>query len=193
MSFAQLNWPGLTSLNTLIIHVDRNDFGIKSTPIEYSGRTFIPKQEAHITVLGSDLGTHLQQLFTNNSLVEQQVKRAFESTDWSYTKTHDLRHLVRKNAELTGMNNTEESIIMRLKMGGMAEFYAKLKKLGLIRKDQPVPPPHVTLYTRNCDAGIGVHSESELTSLTCELIDQPLKAVITGIQSHKHRHTDIKP
>jgi hypothetical protein len=174
MSFAQLNWPGLTSLDTLIIRVDRSDFGIKSTPIEYSDRTFIPKQEAHITVLGSELGAHLQQQFSKNSLVEQQVKQAFESTDWSYSTTQDLRHLVRKNAELTGMDKTEESIIMRLEMGGMAEFYAKLNKLGLIRKDHPVPPPHVTLYTRNCDLGIGVHSETELIKLTSEHIDKPV-------------------
>ena len=172
MSHAQLNWPGLTSRNTLIIRVDKSDFDIKSTPIEYSGRTLIPKQEAHITLLGSDLGTHLQQLFTDNPLVEQQVRQAFESTDWSYTKTHDLRHLVRENSELTGVDKTEESIIMRLEMGGMAEFYTQLKKLGLIHKDHPVPPPHVTLYTRNCDPGIGVHSESELIKLTCGHVDE---------------------
>jgi len=174
MTHAQLNWPGLTSGNTLIIRVDKSDFGIKSTSIEYSGRTFVPKQEAHITVFGPDLGTHLQQLFTDNPLVEQQVIQAFESTDWCYTKTDDLRHLVRENSELTGMDKTEESIIMRLEMGGMAEFYTKLKQLGLTHKDHPVPPPHVTLYTRNCDLGIGLHSESELTKLTCEHIDKPV-------------------
>jgi hypothetical protein len=174
MTHAQLNWPGLTSGNTLIIRVDKSDFGIKSTSIEYSGRTFIPKQEAHITVFGSDLGTHLQQLFTENPLVEQQVIQAFESTDWCYTKTDDLRHLVRENSELTGMDKTEESIIMRLEMGGMAEFYTKLKQLDLTHKDHPVPPPHVTLYTRNCDLGIGVHSETELIKLTSEHIDKPV-------------------
>jgi len=122
-------------------------------------------------VFGSDLGTHLLQQFTNNRLAEQQVKQAFESTDWCYTKTHDRRHLVREDIELTGIDRTEESIIMLLKMDGMAEFYSKLKTLGLINKDQPVPPPHVTLYTRNCDLGISVHSESELLNLTCEHVD----------------------
>jgi hypothetical protein len=172
MSRLQLNWPGLSTCNTLIIAVDKGDFGIRSTPIEYTGRTFIPKQEAHITVLGSDLGTHLQQQFNDNPLAEKQVKQVFESTDWSYTKTQDLRHLVRENNELGGIDKVEESIVIRLEMGGMAEFYSKLKTLGLIDEDQPVPPPHVTLYTRNCDQGIGVHSESELTKLTCDRIDK---------------------
>jgi hypothetical protein len=169
---AQPIWPGLTSRNTLIIRVDKSDFGIGSTPIRYSGKRFIPKQEAHITVLGSTLGSQLLQQFVNNTFAEQQVRQAFESTDWCYTKTHDLRHLARKNPELTGADKTEESIIMRLEMGGMEEFYTRLKSLGLINKDQPVPPPHVTLYTRNCDLGIGVHSESELIKLTRKHMDK---------------------
>lgn len=172
MSHAQLKWPGLTAYNTLIISVDKSEFGIKSKPIAYSGKAFIPKQEAHITVFGSDLGTRLLQQFTSNPLAEQQVKQAFESTDWCYTKTHDRRHLVRENMKLSGIDKTEESIIMRVKMDGMAEFYTRLKTLGLINKDQPVPPPHVTLYTRNCDLGIGVDSESELLNLTCEHVDK---------------------
>ncbi len=172
MPHVQLNWPGFTSRNTLIIHVDKTSFGIGPTQIQYSGKAFIPKQEAHITVLGSNLGTHLLQQFADNPLAEQQVRQAFESIDWSYTKTHDLRHLVRENTEPGGIDKIEESIIMRLQMGGMEEFYTRLKTLGLINEDQPVPPPHVTLYTRNCDTGIGVHSESELIRLTREHMDK---------------------
>ena len=37
----------------------------------------------------------------------------------------------------------------------------------------PVPPPHVTLYTYNCDAGIGVHSEDALYEITSERIGKP--------------------
>ena len=172
ISHAQLKWPGFTAYNTLIIRVDKSEFGIKSKPIEYSGKAFMPKQEAHITVFGSDLGTHLQQQFTNNPLAEQHVRQAFESTDWCYTKTRDLRHLVRENTDLTGIDKTEETLIMRVEMDGMTEYYTRLKTLGLINKSHPVPPPHVTLYTRNCDLGIGVHSESELIKLTCEHVDK---------------------
>jgi len=55
-------------------------------------------------------------------------------------------------------------------MEGMAEFYAQLKILGVINNDHPVPPPHVTLYTRNCDLGIGIHSNAELSKLCRERI-----------------------
>ena len=170
MSHTQLKWPGLTAYNTLIIDVDKHAFGIKEEPIEYSGSTFIPKRETHITVLGSELGSHLDQLFMSNPLIEQQLRQAFESTDWSYTKTGDLRHIVRQNTERTSMNMTEESIIMLIEMEGMAEFYAQLKILGVINNDHPVPPPHVTLYTRNCDLGIGIHSDVELSKLGREQI-----------------------
>ena len=170
MSHAQLKWPGFTAYNTLIIDVDKHEFGIKAEPIEYSGSTFIPKQEAHITVLGTELGSRLHQLFISNSHIEQQVRQAFESTDWSYTKTGDLRHIARENTELAGMNMTEESIIMLVEMEGMAEFYAQLKTLGVIDNDHPVPPPHVTLYTRNCDPGIGIHSDVELSKLSRERV-----------------------
>ena len=170
MSHAYLKWPDLTPYNTLIINVDKHEFGIKAESIEYSGSTFIPKRETHITILGSDLGSHLHQLFLSNSHIEQQVRQAFESTDWSYTKTADLRHIVRENTELANMNVTEESIIMLVNMKGMAEFYAQLKTLGVISNDHPVPPPHVTLYTRNCDPGIGIHSDNELSELSREQI-----------------------
>ena len=170
MSHAQLKWPGLTAYNTLIINVDKHEFGINAEPIEYSGSAFIPKREAHITVLGSELGSRLHQLIISNSHIEQQVRQAFESTDWSYTKTGNLRHIARENTELAGMNMTEESIIMLVEMEGMAEFYAQLKILGVIDNDHPVPPPHVTLYTRNCDLGIGIHSDVELSKLSREQI-----------------------
>lgn len=172
MTHAYLTWPGFTTFNTLIISVKKRDFAIKTEPIEYSGKVFIPKQEAHITVLGSEPGTHLLQQFVNKPDIEQQVIQAFENTDWSYTKTQDWRNIARHITDFNGKITTEESIIMLVEMEGMVAFYSKLKTLGLINDDHPVPPPHVTLYTQNCDLGIGIHSESELAELTCEHLNE---------------------
>ena len=58
-------------------------------------------------------------------------------------------------------------------MRGMARFYAKLRERDLIDNALPVPPPHVTLYTFNCDTGIGVPSEAELDALTRRRIGKP--------------------
>jgi hypothetical protein len=171
MFLPQLKWPGLTGENTLIITVDKQDFAIKPKPLQYDGRIFVPKQETHITVWGSELGTKLRQQFIQHPELEKDLHNAFESTDWSYQKTSDLRLLARKKAIPGKDDITEETIIMLIKMEGMAVFYSKLKDLGLIRKDHPVPPPHVTLYTRNIDRGIGVGSESELAELSQGRVD----------------------
>jgi hypothetical protein len=160
-----LAWPALTAANTLIINVDKQDFGIQASPLEFAGRIFIPKQETHITVFGSGLGIQLHQRFDQQPSLEHAVAQAFENTDWSYQKTNDLRHLVKTSGKST-CQQAEESIVMLLKVDGMSAFYDKLKSLELIPGDYPVPPPHVTLYTRNSEFGIGVHSEDELTALT---------------------------
>ena len=171
MFLPRLKWPGLTGENTLIISVDKQDFAIKPHSIQHDGRIFVPKQETHITVLGSELGTKLLQQFIQHPELEQAIHNAFVTTDWSYQKTSDLRHLARKKAIAGKDDVTEESIVMLIKMEGMAVFYRKLKDMGLIANDHPVPPPHVTLYTRNVDRGIGVDSESELAELSQGRVD----------------------
>lgn len=167
MAFKHLKWPGLTGDNTLIISVDKQAFGIRAKPLHYNGKAFVPKQEAHITIFGSEVGTSLLQQFIENPELEDKVHQAFESTDWSYQQTSDLLHLARTRPGLATNNLTEETIIMLVKMDGMAIFYRKLKDLGLIDSNHPVPPPHVTLYTRNIDRGIGVDSDDELAELSC--------------------------
>ena len=164
----RLKWPGLGPLNTLVINVDKHDFGISPEPVDYAGKRFLPKQEAHITVLGSTLGSRLSQQFDLDRGIEQKVRQAFEDIDWRYKQTSDLRHLARQQ---TDGSNVEESIIIMVRMEGMTVFYQRLIALGLISADHPVPPAHVTLYTRNCDRGIGVHSEAELNELTRSKID----------------------
>jgi len=174
MTHTYTNWPGFSADNTVIISVDKDKFGIQSRPMEFAGKVFMPKHEVHVTVFGSTLGNALQQQILHNPAVEQQISQAFESTDWCYKKTTDLRHLVRERCGQTSEAVIEESIIMLLEMEGMASFYQKLKALGLIDNDHPLPPPHVTLYTRNCDTGIGVHSANELIELSYERLDRPV-------------------
>jgi hypothetical protein len=171
MSVEVLKWPGLSAENTLVINVDKQVFGIKPDPLEYDGKIFLPKQEAHITVFGSEIGTELLRQFVQNPEIEHRVQHAFESTDWTFTTTSELRHLVRTRATANAEDCIEETIIRLVKMQGMNDFYRKLKQLCLIAKDHPVPPPHVTLYTRNIDRGIGVDSEAQLAQLSLGSVD----------------------
>jgi hypothetical protein len=161
-----LNWPDFSADHTLIILVEKSEFGISTFTVELAGKVFKPKPEAHITVFGASVGTALLSQITDKPEIEQQISSAFENTDWTYKKTTDFRHLVRSCIGKNAADETEESIIMLLEMEGMASFYQSLKALDLIDNDLSVPPAHVTLYTYNCDKGIGVHSQKELAELT---------------------------
>jgi len=169
-----LVWPGISVDNTLIIPVDKSEFGIQTSPLELAGKIFKPKREAHITVFGSSVGTSLLQQIRFKPEIEQQISHAFENTDWSYKKTTDFRHLVRTCTGPYAADTTEESIIILLEMEGMTSFYQSLKALELIDNDLPVPPPHVTLYTFNCDRGIGVPSQNQLVKLTHQYLQKPV-------------------
>ena len=166
MSSAHLKWPGLSATSTLVISVDRNRFGILPGPLEFHGRIFKPKQETHITVFGSTTGTAVLRSMQRDPAMENRIIEAFESTDWSWTITGDYRHLARSAKSPASALATEDSIIVLIEMNGMQSFYDMLKVLGVLDRHLPVPPPHVTLYTSNCDTGIGVHSIDELEQLT---------------------------
>lgn len=168
-----LKWPGISADSTLVIDVDKSEFGIQPGPLELAGKVFQPKQETHITLFGSTTGISLLRQIKHNPVAEQQIRRVFESTDWSYNKTVDYRHLISERNNRCSDTAIEESIIMLVEMQGMAKFYEELKTLDLIESDWPVPPAHVTLYTHNCDRGIGIHSDSELAELTYEHLQRP--------------------
>ena len=168
-----LKWPGFSACHTLIIGVDKSSFNIQSGLYEHAGKLFKPKPETHVTVFGSTTGSALQRMIVQKPETEGQLRTAFESTDWSYTISEDVRRLARDVTNSTATATHQQSIIVLLEMQGMAQFYLKLKSLGLLGHDTALPPAHVTLYTHNCDKGIGVHSDSELAELSCERLQLP--------------------
>ena len=175
MSPVHLKWPGLSENGTLVISVDRHRFGILPGPLEHNGRVFKPKQETHITVFGSTTGAAVRTSMQGDPGIENRVIEAFEITDWSWKITPHYRLLTRTAAAPGSSPPTESSIVVLIDMKGMKSFYDELKALGVLARDLPVPPPHVTLYTSNCDTGIGVHSEDELERLTRTCLDEKLR------------------
>ena len=157
-------WPGFSASQTLIISVDKCQFGLKPDGLVFNDKPFKPKPETHITIFGNAICETLLHRIQLDPSLETCLVQAFEATDWSYTTTDDYRHLVRPATE--NEDATEESIIVLLEMKGMRDFYEKLKQQSLIDDETPLPPPHVTLYTYNCDTGIGIPSASELDRLS---------------------------
>ena len=163
-------WPGFSASHTLIISIDSCEFGLQPDGLVFDEKPFKPKPETHITIFGTAICERLLHRMQLDPATEDRLIQAFEATDWSYTTTDDYRHLARTATD--NGDRTEESIIVLLKMKGISDFYDNLKQQDLIDDETPLPPPHVTLYTYNCDTGIGVPSASELDRLSHSRIDR---------------------
>lgn len=177
----KLPWPGFNEKKTVIIPLEKGAFDISGSPIIIQSRLFKPKDELHITLIGKKLGGSLQQEISRDPEIEKQLDLAFQDIDWSFEQTGPVHILSRtkeiKNNKVVGITVNQESIILILGMPGIAAFYDYLKTQNLIESDQQVPPPHVTLYTRNCPSGIGVSSS--------ELLDNLSKKILSVIELKK--------
>jgi hypothetical protein len=71
-----------------------------------------------------------------------------------------------KDNPVESARNLEKTIGLPLQMPGMAAFYECLKSHDLLPGNTPTPPPHITMYTRNCASGIVVPDEETLARLT---------------------------
>lgn len=138
---------------------NHNDFD--NNAIEVEGERFTPKEEHHVTLIGSKLGLLIQKKIRQDPAINALLEEIFIAIDWSYQRTDSIHLLSRCKKGVT-----EKSIILLLDMPGVAKFYAQLKSHGLIDADTPVPPAHVTLYTLNCPMGIGVPSDKALRELS---------------------------
>ena len=157
----KMKWPGFNKKGTVIISLSRESFCIAENAIELYGDTFTPKDELHVTLVGTGLGSIILGKIIQNKTINKLLEKEFEEIDWSYSQTGPVHILSRKKEKIV-----QKSIIMLLEMHGVIEFYDRLKMLGLIGIDTPVSPPHITMYTHNCPLGIGVPDKKTLNSLT---------------------------
>ena len=166
----RISWPGFSTKGTLLIPVDRDLFKLSKTALMISDQPFEAKDELHITLIGKKNGSLILDKINRDSALKSSLITSFESIDWSFRKTHETILIGRRKEIIdeTGTAQTvhQKSIITRIQMTGMALFYSFLKAVDLIQHDTPVPPPHITLYTRNCPNGIGVRSEDSLQLMT---------------------------
>jgi hypothetical protein len=165
MQLMKPKWPGFNAKGTVIIDLAPASFCLADDAIVIDGEYFEPKDELHVTVIGTELGLILQEKINSDRTVDRLLTKTFEAIDWSFTQTGPVHLLSRVKDAVV-----EQSIIMLLEMRGVKEFYAQLKTLGLIDANTPIPPAHVTLYTRNCPYGIGVPSEQVLKLLSVKTL-----------------------
>lgn len=156
-----LIWPGFNDNDTVLIDMSNEPFHLPVDTFYINGQRFVRKEELHVTLIGSKLGSQLQDSCLPSPATEENLKTIFEAIDWSYLQSGPVHQLSRKRGAVR-----QGSIIMLIDMPGMNEFYDTLIKQGYIDKDTPLPPAHVTLYTYNNPHGIGVPDQVMLEALS---------------------------
>jgi hypothetical protein len=144
-------WPGWGPAHTLVLPIDPRDWPPPSAPLDIAGRTYAPKHELHVTVVGKALGAELCAAIAAGRIDAAGLRRRFEGQRW--------RLRVRKPAP----DDEVESVIEPVALPAMARLHAWLgEALG---RPLPVPPPHVTLFVRGDAEGIGVPDAATLARL----------------------------
>ena len=164
-------WPGFNEKGSLIIPLEWSEVPFPQRPINVDGERFEPKHELHVTVIGKESGRAIQEKILLGPLNDSTLPQDFEEIDWSF-KPGDVVHLLSRekvNPE-EGAIVLEKTIILPLHMPGMTAFYKCLKSHNLLPTNTPGPPPHITLYSRNCPGGIGVPDEQTLIKLREKII-----------------------
>ena len=161
----RLKWPGINESSTVLIELAADSFCLAKNEIKVFGETFTPKEELHVTLIGSKLGLIFQHKIKQNKAINTLLKNIFEDINWSFKQTGPVHILSRNKGKVI-----QKSIIMQLDMSGLTTFYDQLKAHGLIDLETPVPPPHVTMYTQNCPSGIGVPSDDALNILSSKTL-----------------------
>jgi len=156
-----LIWPGFNDNDTVLIDMSNEPFHLPKASFYINGQRFVRKDELHVTLLGSKLGSVLQDRQATEPGTEEDIKTIFEAIDWSYKQSGPIHQLSQQKGAVR-----QGSIIMLIDMPGMKAFYDELMIRGYIEKDTPLPPAHVTLYTYNNPLGIGVASEDVLEALS---------------------------
>ena len=154
-------WPGWGANAAVVVAIDAMDWAPPREPCVVDGQAFAPKHELHVTVIGKALGAQLQAELAGGRIDAAAVRSAFAGQRWRLRRS-GWRIRLRKPADAAGKPQ-RESIIEPVALPAMARLHARLGRL--LRRSLPVPPPHVTLYVRGDEEGIGVPDAATLARL----------------------------
>lgn len=147
---------------TFLLQLRSDDVGLANEAVEFQGKRFQPKDEVHITIIGTDLGERLKEAMARDPSIEPQLRQVIDNRDWSY-QLQDRWYHVAQEAEDDDEDGREESVIRMADVAGVADFYERLSQM--LATELEVPPTHVTLYTYNNVHGIGVANQAEFNEL----------------------------
>ena len=90
----------LTDAGTLLIPLNKEVFGLFDDKVESCSRTFEPKEEVHITVVGKALGQEIGEAVKRDPAIESQIRQVIEETGWSYEKRDEMYHVSKDKISL---------------------------------------------------------------------------------------------
>jgi hypothetical protein len=137
-----------------LLQLRKEDVGLDDVPVTFEGKTFYPKDEVHITILGSYRGPQLEERLQQHPELRQRVQSAIEETEWSYQLEDKWYHVVREAGQ--DGKAYAESIIRMAEVPQLDQFYRRLETITGIEA-QP-RPAHVTLYIHDDSHGIGINT-----------------------------------
>lgn len=139
-------WPGWSDDNTLVLPVDAAP---PTAPLLLDGREFAPKRELHLTLVGRRLGAELRHVLGDR--LDAATRPAFEALDWSFDRSGE--GLLIERPDRSGDAATA-TVVEPVSLPALDFYYRWLG--GLLGRELPVPPAHVTLYTLDGARGIGI-------------------------------------
>jgi hypothetical protein len=169
----KLSWRGFNEMASLITPLDWSDFIFTPKRVRIEDAWFEPKDELHITLISKRVGRILGEKISLDPVLAARIAKNFEAINWGYEPAgpvHIISRLRKKTEDEQATLCHEKTIILKLNMPGMTDFYEALKALDLISADTSTPPPHVTLYTLNCPTGISLASNKILDDLSCRTL-----------------------
>jgi hypothetical protein len=162
----------------LQILLTKEKIGLSDGNIEILGKVFEPKEEVHITIIGTTVGQQLKEAMKRNPSIESQIRQLIVETNWTYEIGDKLYHVSKDKIieEPPGGSKVvrTESIILIVEVASIRHFYEKLSRM--LQMNLEVPPTHVTLYTSGDSFGIGLNNQAEFREyVTSEILRDDMK------------------
>ena len=137
-----------------LLQLSKEDVGLGDQPVTYQGQTFQPKDEVHITILGSRSADQIAQEIERDGSLKDALREVIEGTEWRYKLRDEWYHVVREDEEPYA-----ESIIRMAEVPPLDDFYRQVEELTGV--EVPPRPAHVTFYTLHDESGIGIATREQ--------------------------------
>lgn len=145
----------------MLLPIPLADWPPPDSPVRLrEGIELAPKSELHLTLVGSRLGASLRRNL-GEAFLDEALRALVARLDWRFRRGGRLLLLrKRDHGGDGGQVRVRHSLVELVSLPAMAPLHQALG--GLLGRQLPVPPPHVTLHVAGAPRGIGLPSGAML-------------------------------